>query len=245
LLVAVFAGINWSIGTALKSTGLALPVDVIIAGSLGLSLNLIHRRINRAIDVLFFRKRYDAQLRLRRVARGLVHATGLEVVAEAVVLEVCESLELAGGALFRTREDGTQLRLCAFGWPADAAAELTPGDRFILHLSGVSDWVRLDGIPHDAAFPHGHARPRIAFPMWSRGRLIGVTLFSGHKNGGALDPEEIDAVERLVAAGVSAFDRVDAEALRSALEEVHALREEREQLLLRLNRAGAAGAILT
>jgi len=86
LLVAAFAGLNWIVGQALKSTGLALPFEVILAGALGLSLNLIHRRIDRAVDLLFFRKRYDAQRRLRRVARGLVHAAGLDVVAESVVL---------------------------------------------------------------------------------------------------------------------------------------------------------------
>jgi len=103
-----------------------------------------------------------------------------------------------------------------------------------VHLAGVTDWVRLDGIPHDAHFPHGHARPRIAFPLWSRGKLIGLALFSAHRNGAALDPEEIEAVERLVLTAVAAFDRVDAEALRSALEEFHALRQEREYLLRRL-----------
>jgi hypothetical protein len=243
VLVAGFAGLNWLVGLALKSTGLALPIEVVIAGALGLTLNLIHRRIDRAIDLLFFRKRYDAQRRLRRVARGLVHATELPVVASAVVSEVCESLELAGGALFRVRDDGTQERLSAIGWGPETAVDIRSDDRFLIHLAGVNDWMRLDGIPHDAPFPHGHPRPRIAFPLWSRGKLVGVALFSGHRNGAALDPEEIDAIERLIVAAIAAFDRVDAEALRSALEEVQALRLEREQLLIRLDNARAAGAI--
>jgi hypothetical protein len=243
LLVAVFAGLNWFVGLALKSTGLALPVEVLIAGSLGLSLNLIHRRIDRAIDLLFFRKRYDAQRRLRRVARGLVHATEQAVVAETLVAEVCESLELHSGALFLAGEDGVQRRIFASGWPPDTALELAPNDRSLVHLAGVTDGVRLDGIPHDAPFPHGHPRPRLAFPLWSRGKLIGVALFSAHKSGAVLDPEETEAVERLIVAAVTAFDRVDAEALRRALDEVYALRQEREVLLRRLDSAltGAPG----
>jgi hypothetical protein len=243
LLVAAFAGLNWLVGLALKSTGLALPIEVVIAGALGLTLNLIHRRIDRAIDLLFFRKRYEAQRRLRRVARGLVHATELPVVADAVVTEVSESLGLAGAALFRVRDDGTMQRLSQVGWPPDAADEIHSGDPFLVHLAGVTDSLRLDGVPHDATFPHGHPRPRIAFPLWSRGKLIGIALFSAHRNGAALDPEEVDSIERLVNAAVAAFDRVDAEALRRALDEVEALRIERDQLLLRLEGARTAGAI--
>ncbi len=243
ILIASFAALNWFAGLVLKSTGMALPIEIILAGVLGLSLNLVHRRIDKAIDRLFFRSRYEALTQLRRVARGLVHATDLDVVAESAVREVCEALELSGGALYRQDADGVFQRLAEYGWPPEAAAEIGPGDPLLVHLAGATEYLRLDGVPHEAAFPHGQPRPRIAFPLWSRGQLAGVALVSAHRTGAALDPEEIEAIEGVIGATVSAFDRVDAEALRSAMEEVHALRAERDLLLAKLNNGYAPGAL--
>jgi hypothetical protein len=230
-LVGMFAGLNWFAGIVLKTTGLALPLEVLLAGALGLMLNLVHKRVERAIDQVFFRRRYDAERRLRRVARGLVHATELDIVAESVVHEVCESLDLPSGALFRAHDNGLQQRVAAAGWPGDAADVITPRDRFLVHLAGANECLRLDGVPHDAIFPPGTAQPRIAFAMWSRRRLVGLALFSAHRSGAMLDPEEIESIEQVVTAAVAAFDRVDAEALRAVREEAAALRDERDRLL--------------
>jgi hypothetical protein len=230
-LVGAFAGVNWLAGTVLKSTGIALPIEVLIAGTLGLTLNIVHKRVERAMDQIFFRRRYEAEGRLRRVARGLVHATELDVVAESVVYEICEALDLPSGALFRAHDDGLQQRLAQTGWDASTADVIAPRDRLLVHLGGADEWLALDGVPHDAAFPDGNARPRIAFALWSRRRLVGLALFSAHRSGAMLDPEEIEAIERVVTAAVAAFDRVDAERLNDALEEVALLREERDRLL--------------
>lgn len=104
-------------------------------------------------------------------------------------------------------------------------------DRFLLHIGGVHEALRLDGILLPAMFPRGRGRPQIAFPLWSRRELVGFTVYSAHRNGSILDPQEADAIERVGTAATAAFDLVDALALRKLTEELAAVRAELRSVL--------------
>ncbi len=240
IVVGVFAGVNWLIGLALKSTGLALPVDVLLAAGAGLSLNLVQRRINRVVDRVLFRKRYEAAQRLRRVARALTHAKDVQTIAEAIVVEPCEALDLHAAAYFARAEDGSFARVAVHGWPPGAATVIGENDRFVLHLLGNDDVpVRMDDIPHAGDLPHGAPRPRIALPLWSRRELVGFAFFSAHRSGATLDPEEVESIERITSAATAAFDRVAAAQLRHTQEELVAVRAENARLVALMERATA------
>jgi hypothetical protein len=233
VLVGAFAGLNWLIGLLLKQTGLALPIDVILAAAVGLSLNVIQRRVDRNVDKLFFRRRYDAEQRLRRVARALAHVTDSESVAQALVVEPVEALGLHAAAFYRTSPNGPFELIAARGWPPGSPTAIAHNDPMILHLGGVTEALRLESVPHDAPFPHGAARPRIAFPMWSRRELVGFVLYSTHQNGAMLDPDEVELIERIASASVVALERVAAmslqdryAALRAEFESLKAQRDE-------------------
>jgi hypothetical protein len=210
LLVGAFAALNWSIGVLLKQTGLALPVDVILAAAVGLSLNVIQRRVDRNVDRVFFRRRYDAEQRLRRIARALAHVTDNDAIAHALVVEPVDALGLHAAAFYRESANGPYDLIAARGWPPGSPTAVAATDPLVLHLSGVTEALRLESVPHDAAFPHGPARPRIAFPMWSRRELVGFVLYSTHLNGAMLDPDEVELIERIAAASVVALERVAA-----------------------------------
>jgi hypothetical protein len=105
----------------------------------------------------------------------------------------------------------------------------------VLHLSGVTEALRLESVPHDAAFPHGPPRPRIAFPLWSRRELVGFVLYSTHENGAMLDPDEIELLERIAGASVVAFERVAAMSLQdrfaSLTAEFESMKAQRDEFL--------------
>jgi hypothetical protein len=235
LLVGAFAALNWSIGVLLKQTGLALPIDVILAAAVGLSLNVIQRRVDRNVDRIFFRRRYDAEQRLRRIARALAHVTDNESIAHALVVEPVESLGLHAAAFYRSSPDGPFELIAARGWPPGSPAAVAANDPLVLHLSGVTEALRLESVPHDAAFPHGPPRPRIAFPLWSRRELVGFVLYSTHENGAMLDPDEIELLERIAGASVVAFERVAAMSLQdrfaSLTAEFESMKAQRDEFL--------------
>lgn len=234
IIVGAFAGANWLIGTTLKSRGLALPVDVLLAAAAGLSLNVVQRRVNLVVDRALFRHRYEVAARLRRVARALAHATDDDTIGDAVVVEPVEALGLHAAAFFTRAEDGTFRRVAAQGWPANSPTAIAANDRLVLHLLGAGEGpLRMEGIPHSAAFPHGPSRPRIAFPLWSRREMIGIALYSAHVNGATLDPEEVEEIERITTAATAAFDRVAAAALRRTQDELLRLRAAYDELLSR------------
>lgn len=234
LLVGAFAGLSWSIGVLLKQTGLALPVDVILAAAVGLSLNVIQRRVDRNVDRVFFRKRYEAEQRLRRIARALAHVTDHESIAHALVVEPVEAFGLHAAAFYRSSAGPFEL-IASRGWPPGSPVNIAANDPLVLHLAGCTDALRLDSVPHDAAFPHGPARPRIAFPMWSRRELTGFVLYSTHLNGAMLDPDEVALIEQIATASVIAIERVAALSLQdrfvSLRAEFESMKAQRDEFL--------------
>ena len=121
VVVAVFAALNWSVGTALRNTGLGIPVEVAFAGALGLTLNVVYRRLDRLVERVFFRRRFEAQSRLSRVARALANVTEDRLIGEALVDEPYEAFDLAGAAFYRRGDaDGVYLAAACRGWAEHA-----------------------------------------------------------------------------------------------------------------------------
>jgi hypothetical protein len=228
LLVGFFAALNWLVGSALKSSGLTLPVDAALAGILGLLLNFIRRRVDHFVDRVFFRKRYDAQARLRRVGRGMMHLVGADLIARTYIDEACAALELTSGALFRASNDGGFTRAAATNWTDGTAVEIAADDPLVVHVAGSETWLSLERVPHSAALPHGAAHPSIAFPLWSGNVLGGIALFSRHRSSAALDPEEAAVLEAFTASTALAFDRAGAAAFQTVLVELDRLRRQLE-----------------
>ena len=204
-----------------------------LAALAGLSLNLIQRRVNRIVDRVLFRRRYEAARRLQSIVRALNHASDEAMVAGAIVVEPCEALDLHAAAFFARAADGSFARIAERGWPPDAPAAIAAGDRFVVHLIGGDERpVRMEDVPHPAGMPHGAPRPRTAFPLWSRRELVGFALYSAHRNGSTLDPEEVEEIERITLAATAAFDRAAAVELRRTQDELAAARAEIARLTM-------------
>jgi hypothetical protein len=207
LLIGVFAGLNWLIGTALKSSGLALPADVVLAAGVGLSLHLVQRRVTRFVDRVFFRERYEAESRLHRVARGVPFLEDDSAVSRALIDEPVQALRLSGGALYRRSTGGAFALAASTGWPDDSPQAILASDPLILHVTGSAEALALDTLPHDVAFPTGQVRPRTVIPIPGTNGVAAVALFSAHQSGATLDPDETAAIERIATAASIAFER--------------------------------------
>jgi len=218
-LVAMFALIDWIVGTVLAQERLAVAANVIAAVVVGLSLNGIHGRVEGIIRSVLFRRRHAAARRLAQLASTLPHVTDSATICAMVVDEPMEALSLASAALFRANERGSFERVWALGWGESAACDLDPFEPLVDRLRTEGEPTRvsrkdigLDGLPA------GDASPIVAVPIVVRRQLEAVAMYGAHTGGEDLDPDEIGSLRRIGEAAGAAYYHLEADSLRSSLE---------------------------
>jgi hypothetical protein len=219
-LVAAFAGFNWLIGTALKGTGLAIPVAVLLAACIGLSLHVIQRRVTRFVDRLLFRDRYEIEQRLDRVARAAAQLSNDTAISRALLYEPVEALRLYGGAFYRRTQDGGYELSASSGWTEEAPRQIDAWDPLVLQLAGAGEPLSLDGLPHLAIFPLGPTRPRTAVAVPGLNGPHALAFFAAHRSGATLDPDEAAAIGRIAASASIAFERIRTVNVERALDDL-------------------------
>ncbi len=221
LFVAIFAFIDWFVGRVLDQTRWALVAEIAVAIGVGFWLNGLHARVDRFVDSVLFRRRHAAEHRLARLARGLPHATSVEMIDRSLVAEPFDALDLASAAVFRRDAAGSYRRVAGHEWQDGTATELATDDPLILHLQAERGAIRLSELHwarHDA--PGGAARPSLALPIVVRHELAAIALFGGHRGGEDFDPDELSWLNSLAVAAGAAYDHLEADALRQELERV-------------------------
>ncbi len=218
LCVIVFALIDWFFVRKLVATNLGLIAEILVAIGLGFWLNSLHRRIDTLTDRIFFRRRYLAELQLARIARALPYATSQAAVDDFLVTDVAQALDLASAACFVEMEDGSFRLRKSLGWPDDAQKTLGPNDKLVLHLQSLREPLRVAEIrwsihrmPTDAAYPS------VALPINVRNELVAFTLYGVHQNNADLDPDEISMIDKLSVAAGTAYDHLEAAAMRQRI----------------------------
>jgi membrane-associated protease RseP (regulator of RpoE activity) len=236
IFVAVFAFIDWFVGRVLDQTRWALVAEIAVAIGVGFWLNGLHARVDRFVDSVLFRRRHAAEHRLTRLARGLPHATSIDLIDASLIAEPSDALDLTSAALFRRDATGRYRRVSAIDWPPHVALELATDDPLILHLQAERGAMRLSEIhwSRDDA-PSGTGRPSLALPITVRHELDAIVLFGAHRGGEDFDPDELQWLNTLSAAAGAAYDHLEADALRQKLEQ---LRHENESQRLALERSG-------
>lgn len=220
-LVAMFALIDWIVGTVLAQERLAVAANVVAAVVVGLSLNGIHSRVERIIRSVLFRRRHAAARRLAQLASTLPHVTDSATISAMVVDEPMEALSLASAALFRSNERGTFERVWALGWGESAAGDLDPFEPLVdrLREEGEPTRVSRKDLVRDG-LPAGDASPIVAVPIVVRNQLEAVAMYGAHTGGEDLDPDEIGSLRRIGEAAGAAYYHLEADSLRGALEEL-------------------------
>lgn len=219
--VSVFTLIEFFVGKLLEHNGLATVLEIVAALALGLSLNVLHNRLDRVVDRVLFRRRHIAEARLKRTALTLPHAVSGETVADMLVEEPVDALDLASAAVFVLGDDELRFaRVRSEGWDDAHASVFDLDDHLVvrlraelkaLHLSDLR-WPRTD-------LPSGTQQPIYAIPVAVGNRLEAIALYGAHGAGEDIDPNERRSLRNLARAAALAYDHLRATSLRKSLEE--------------------------
>jgi hypothetical protein len=221
-LVIMFSLVEFFIGKKLAAGGVAAFIEVAGALTVGFWFNFIHARVERFFESIFFQAQHRAEQHLARVAAAIPHAAAAATVDGFVTAEPATAYRLTSAALFRNNGRKEFVRVAAVGWPSEATETLLESDPLVAFLSAKRETLDLEDVGWTApGMPTGNARPVVAAPIGVRDRLKAITLYGAHQSGEALDPDERRMLLDLANAASSAYDHLEAEALR---EEVAALR---------------------
>jgi hypothetical protein len=222
IVVGAFVVLEWALGrwfeNASHTTSLALNVGLALA--LGISLRYIHRLVDRFVDRVMFRKRHEDESALRRFAHEASfisdHSTLLERAAQTV-----KEHTSADNAAILIRDRAT-----SYTFATDGRRELvSQDDPGIVALRAWHKPVDLHEVKDSAL--HGE----FAFPMISRGELVGALICGPKRDGEAYAPDESDALLALAHGVGSALDVLSASrngessALQEIRDELRALRK--------------------
>lgn len=177
IVVGSFVLLEWALGKWFEDASHATSIilNAALALGFGLSLRFVHRRVDRFVDTVFFKKRHDDESALKRFAREAAFVTDRETLLKRAQSEVLEHSEAPGVRILLTEN-------------------LDSNDPAVLAMK---TW-------HDAVELHDYATAisgEYAFPMLAHGQLVGVIICDAKVNGEAFAPDEIDTL-KTVAHGV-------------------------------------------
>jgi hypothetical protein len=170
---------EWLIGSWLgrmsHATNLTISAALVLA--LGFSVRVIHWRVERVLDRVFFRKRHDDETAILNFAERAADATD----AAMLVRETKETLETHADAQFVTlaMDDGK-------GRYGDVSAS----DPAIVALHDRHNALDLKTLSTQL-------RGEFAYPLMAHGRLIGALVLGPKCSGDNYAPDESHAITRL------------------------------------------------
>lgn len=185
IVVGLFILFEWAVGGWLQHASHA--TDILFSAGLALALgflvHLIHGRVEHVVDNLFFKKRHDDEQALRTFAHEAAYITGTDALLEKTLETLRNHAEATTVDAVLAGKDG-RLR------------DIDEDDPALVELRAWHKPVQLHGLDSQLG-------GEIAFPMVSRGKLLGALLLGAKRSGDAYAPDELDAI-RHVAHGIAA-----------------------------------------
>jgi hypothetical protein len=179
VVVGAFTLIEWALGSWLQKSGhtTSIVVGAAVALLLGFSIRFVHDRVEQVLDLVFFRKRHEDEEAIRRFAREAAFVTDPAIVIDRTV----EVLERHADASFA--------RL-ALSNGNGKYADVSENDPAIVSLRTWHRKLDLHGVTT-------RFQGEFAYPMVSRGRLIGALLLGPKRSLESYAPDESAAIEDL------------------------------------------------
>lgn len=174
IVVCVFLIVEWGANELLVNASRTAGTifSMAVALGLGLSMRPIHRWADRFVDEVFFRKRHEDEAALRRFAHEAAFITDRTTLIERAIGEVREHANAATASIIVPGVD------------------VDENDRAILALR---TWHK----PVDLETLETGVLGEYAYPMMSRGRLVGVLVCGAKSDGESYAPDEMDALAEL------------------------------------------------
>jgi hypothetical protein len=179
VIVGAFVLFEWALGSWLQETShtTSIAVGAAVALLLGFSVRFVHDRVEHVLDRVFFRKRHEDEEAIRRFAREAAFISEPAVLIERTI----DVLERHADASFA---------LLALSNGNGKYAEVSENDPAIASLRTWHRKLDLHGV--DTQF-----EGEFAYPMISRGRLIGVLLLGPKRSQESYAPDESAAIDDL------------------------------------------------
>lgn len=208
LVVVAIGAIDWVTSTFLHEARFALALDALVTIGIAFALNSVHRRVEAVVDFLLFRKKYEAELFLKRLGRTLISANHEETIDRALVRDPYQRLHLSMAALFR-RTDNRYVLTAAAGSENSSAA--FDGDHDLVRFLCVEK-ARID-LTDLTENPFGQAC--VAVQIHQGPDMTGFAVYGIHRDGTALDPDELETLEHLCNAAAQAYTYIEVSRYRT------------------------------
>jgi hypothetical protein len=206
IVIGIFILVEWAAGVWLTNAThtTSAIVGMVVALGLGISLRYIHRYTDRFVDQVFFRKRHEDESALRRFAHEASYISDRTTLLERAVRTVKEHTT-ADDAAILIRDGASSYAFATDG----RREEVTQDDPLIVALRA---WHKPVDLHHmkDSQL-HGD----YAFPMVSRGELVGTLICGPKRDGEAYAPDESDALLELAHGVGTAIHMLDADSENS------------------------------
>ncbi len=161
----------------------SMLLQIAVPLAVGLSFNALHKRVEHALESVFFRERHRAEAALAAFATQTDRFANRHELAQHAVEEIVRWGGAGGCALYKRTEHGFE-----------RAARAGEGD-----FAAAMERVDIDALERELG-------PGCAYPLSSSGRLEGVLLLRPRGSGEAFTPDEIalfETVARQVAAALT------------------------------------------
>ena len=197
IVIGAFVLAEWAASAWLASTThtTSAVIGMVVALGLGISLRYIHRYVERFVDRVFFRKRHEDESALRRFAHEASYISDRSTLLDRAVQTVKEHTSADDAAILV--RDGA----AAYAFATDGErAEISENDPGIVALRAWNKPIDLH------VFPDSQLRGEFAFPMISRGNLVGALVCGPKPDGEAYAPDESEALLALAHGVGTALD---------------------------------------
>lgn len=191
-VLAEWAAGAWLAGTTRTASGI---VGMVVALGLGISLRYIHRYVERFVDRVFFRKRHEDESALRRFAHEASYISDRSTLLKRAVQTVEKHTSAAGAAILL--RDGTASYVFATD---ERRAGVGENDPAVVALRAWHKPVDLHEVKDS------QLRGEFAFPMISRGDLVGALICGPKRDGETYAPDESEALLALARGVGTALD---------------------------------------
>jgi hypothetical protein len=200
IVIGVFILVEWAAGAWLVNAShvTSVVVGMAVALALGLSMRYIHRYVDRFVDNILFRKRHDDESALRRFAHEASYINDREALLERALKTVRQHTTAERSDILLRNGSAEYLSVSE-----PQGAEISENDPAIVALRAWSKPVDL----HDVS--GSRLQGDLAFPMASRGRLVGALVCGPKRDGEAYAPDETEALAALAQGVGGALDVLD------------------------------------
>lgn len=233
IVVASFVLLEWILGTFLAGVSHAtgLIANGALALLLGLSLNVIHKRVDAVVDGALFRKRHADERALLEFSKEATYVTQPGALLDQTIEKVKRHTDARGATVLL---DGSGFYEVARSFGDGIPPVIGENDGAILALK---TW-------HKPLDPHQYTtslKGALAFPMVARARLLGVLLVGERAGGEAYAPDEVEALSQFAHGVGSALDALASRHDDRIVALVDAVRALPDAIVERLNAATAQG----